>query len=218
MNLASRPQQDGYFEILLIVFHLLLSAIFPNEVVFLALTLGLLVNWRIVRQAEDKLTLPPMMISWSKHCRLHSSCRDPCLTAQRKPGIHCPSWLDWGLSTRAYPSVSRNMSEAWDRKTTCQPRVYQNLKCFLYRTLSLFPSCKSLNSFFFSLVLGCNFEAETDRTGSILKTGLHLGPDCGLWAICPVFLETRYQLENQTLPDGRAPWLNLDSLLPKRIP
>ena len=153
MNLASRPQQDGYFEILLIVFHLLLSAIFPNEVVFLALTLGLLVNWRIVRQAEDKLTLPPMMISWSKHCRLHSSCRDPCLTAQRKPGIHCPSWLDWGLSTRAYPSVSRNMSEAWDRKTTCQSRVYQNLKCFLYRTLSLFPSCKSLNSFFFLLSL-----------------------------------------------------------------
>ena len=39
------------------------SAGFPNEVVFLALTLGLLVNWRIVRQAEDKLTLPPMMIS-----------------------------------------------------------------------------------------------------------------------------------------------------------
>ena len=59
---------------------------------------------------------------------------------------------------------------------------------------------------------------ETDRTGSILKLGLHLEPDCGLWAICPVSMETTYQLENQ------APWMKepsgsyLDSLLPKRIP
>ena len=59
---------------------------------------------------------------------------------------------------------------------------------------------------------------ETDRTGSILKAGLHLGPDCGLWAICPVSMETTYQLEKQ------APWVQepqgsyLDSLLSKRIP
>ena len=58
---------------------------------------------------------------------------------------------------------------------------------------------------------------ETDRTDSILKAGLHLGPDCGLWAICPVSMGTTYQLENQ------APWMEepqglyLDSLLPKRI-
>ena len=36
-----------------------------------------------------------------------------------------------------------------------------------------------------------------NRTGSILKAGLHLGPDCGRWAICPVSMETTYQLENQ---------------------
>ena len=59
---------------------------------------------------------------------------------------------------------------------------------------------------------------ETDRTGSILKAGLHLGPDRGLWAICPGSLETTNQLENQ------APWVEepqgsyLDSLSPKRIP
>ena len=35
-----------------------------------------------------------------------------------------------------------------------------------------------------------------NRTGSILKAGLHLGADCGLWAICPVPMETTYQLEN----------------------
>ena len=29
-----------------------------------------------------------------------------------------------------------------------------------------------------------------NRTGSILKAGLHLGPDCGLWATCPVSTET----------------------------
>ena len=38
---------------------------------------------------------------------------------------------------------------------------------------------------------------ETDRTGSILKAGLHLGRDCGLGALCPVSLETTYQPENQ---------------------
>ena len=51
---------------------------------------------------------------------------------------------------------------------------------------------------------------ERDRTGSILKAGLHLGPGCGLWAICPVLpvpRETTYQLENQTPPDGRDPGL-----------
>ena len=36
-----------------------------------------------------------------------------------------------------------------------------------------------------------------NRTGSILKAGLHLGPECGFWAICPVSMETTYQLENQ---------------------
>ena len=42
--------------------------------------------------------------------------------------------------------------------------------------------------------------------------------DCGLGVICPVSVETTYQLENQ------APWMEepqgsyLDSLLPKRIP
>ena len=59
---------------------------------------------------------------------------------------------------------------------------------------------------------------ETDRRGSILKAGLHLGPDCGLWALCPLSMEKTYQLENQ------VPWMDepqgsyLDSLLPKRIP
>ena len=35
-----------------------------------------------------------------------------------------------------------------------------------------------------------------NRTGSVLKAGLHLGLDCGLWAICPVSMETTHQLEN----------------------
>ena len=43
-----------------------------------------------------------------------------------------------------------------------------------------------------------------NRTGSILKAGLHLGPDCGLWAICPVSMETTYQLENQA-PGRKSP-------------
>ena len=43
-----------------------------------------------------------------------------------------------------------------------------------------------------------------NRTGSILKAGLHLGPDCGLWATCPVSIETTYQLENQA-PRRKSP-------------
>ena len=42
----------------------------------------------------------------------------------------------------------------------------------------------------------CTIEGG-NRTGSLLKAGLHLGPDSGLWAICPVSMETTYQLENQ---------------------
>ena len=36
-----------------------------------------------------------------------------------------------------------------------------------------------------------------NRTGSILKAGLRLGRDSGLWTICPVSMEMTYQLENQ---------------------
>ena len=63
---------------------------------------------------------------------------------------------------------------------------------------------------------------ETDGTGSILRAGLHLGPDCGLGSglhwYNPVSMETTYQLENQ------APWMEepqglyIDFLLPKRLP
>ena len=37
-------------------------------------------------------------------------------------------------------------------------------------------------------------------------TGSGLGPDCGLWALCPLSVETMCQLENQAL-EGRAPGL-----------
>ena len=61
---------------------------------------------------------------------------------------------------------------------------------------------------------------ETDRTGSISKAGLHLGPDCGLWAMCPVSMEMTYKLENQTPlpPTMKEPQdLYLDSPSPKRV-
>ena len=53
---------------------------------------------------------------------------------------------------------------------------------------------------------------ETDRKGSILKSGLHPGLDCGLWAICPLPMETTYQLENQTPRMEETQGLYLDSL------
>ena len=57
---------------------------------------------------------------------------------------------------------------------------------------------------------------ETDRTGSILKAGLHLGPDCGFWAIDPVFMEMTYQLENAALwiPGSGLHWNETSPTLP----
>ena len=43
-----------------------------------------------------------------------------------------------------------------------------------------------------------------NRTGSILKVRLRLGPDCGLWAICPGSMETTHQMENQA-PRRKSP-------------
>ena len=48
---------------------------------------------------------------------------------------------------------------------------------------------------------------EIDKTGSILKAGLHVGPDHGLWAICPVSMETTHKPENQA--PGLFPRLSL---------
>ena len=45
---------------------------------------------------------------------------------------------------------------------------------------------------------------ETDRTGSILKAGLHLGPNCRLWAICPVSMEMTYQWKTRPLDEGAS--------------
>ena len=67
-------------------------------------------------------------------------------------------------------------------------------------------------------LLGEILKEETDRTGSILKARLHVGLDCGLWAICPGAMETTYQLENQA-PGWKSPRaLYLDSPSTKRIP
>ena len=57
-----------------------------------------------------------------------------------------------------------------------------------------------------------------NRTGSILKAGLCLGPDCGLWALGLVSMETNYQLENQAPRMEEPHGSYLDSPSPKRIP
>ena len=56
-----------------------------------------------------------------------------------------------------------------------------------------------------SLSLGSMLTNEGgNRRGSILKAGLHLGPDCGLRAISPLSMKTTYQLENQA-PRRKSP-------------
>ena len=76
--------------------------------------------------------------------------------------------------------------------------------------LTLHQMSKNVNNFRWNGRDGCSghrgsFEGGT-RTGFILKAGLHLGLDCGLWAICPVSMETTYQLENQA-PGRKSPLL-----------
>ena len=53
----------------------------------------------------------------------------------------------------------------------------------------------------------CRTPSESEggnRTGSILKAGLHPGLDYGLWAIHPVSMEMTYQPENQA-PGRKSP-------------
>ena len=72
--------------------------------------------------------------------------------------------------------------------------------------------------FLLAILIAACAEEETDRTGSILKAGLRLGPDCGLWAMCPVSMETTYQMENQPPLMEEPQGSHLDSPSPKRIP
>ena len=194
------------------VFHLLLAPIFPNEVVFLALTRCLLVNWLAVWWTEPKVTLPLVMISWSIPCCLHSSCRD--LTLVRLPregqeftfhpdliGVFLPGLILLWAETCLGPETG---------ETTCQPRVYQNLKCFLYWSLSLFPSCKSLNSFFF-FPLSCPWSCFWRR-----KQAPSWKQDSMLGQIVDFELYAQYLWKQhtnwKTRPPGRDPGLNLDSV------
>ena len=73
----------------------------------------------------------------------------------------------------------------------------------LQRTVSLNPPNSSKICCYFFHVID-KVKEESDRTGSILKAGLHLGPDCRLWALCLVSMETTYQLENQA-PRWKSP-------------
>ena len=57
---------------------------------------------------------------------------------------------------------------------------------------------------------------ETERIGSILKAGLHLGLDCGL-SYMPSICGNDIPTGKPDTPDGRAPGY-LDSPSPKRIP
>ena len=63
------------------------------------------------------------------------------------------------------------------------------------------PRCASFSVQHSDLVI--HISEGGNRTGSIVKAGLHLGPDCGVWGMCPVSMETTYQLENQHPPNPR---------------
>ena len=47
-------------------------------------------------------------------------------------------------------------------------------------------------------------QAPSWKQDSLLKAGLHPGADCGLGALCPVSMETTYQLEDQA-PGRKSP-------------
>ena len=87
---------------------------------------------------------------------------------------------------------------------------------------ALIYNCKDMEATYMSIKRWMDKEIvvkeETGRTGSILKVSLHLGLDCGLWAIWPVSIEMTYQLENQALWMEEPQDSYLDTLLPRRIP
>ena len=87
---------------------------------------------------------------------------------------------------------------------------------------ALIYNCKDMEATYMSIKRWMDKEIvvkeETGRTGSILKVSLHLGLDCGLWAICPVSIEMTYQLENQAPRMEEPQGSYLDTLLPRRIP
>jgi len=64
----------------------------------------------------------------------------------------------------------------------------------------------------FSALWGLSMNEGGNRTGSILKAGLHLGPDCGLWAICPVNHKRYFHQEcifAFLLNSQRSPWISV---------
>ena len=61
-------------------------------------------------------------------------------------------------------------------------------------------------------------EGGNRQSSSILKAGLHLGPDCGLWVLCPVSMETNWKIRSHppTMEEPHGSYL--DFCTPKRIP
>ena len=130
--------------------------------------------------------------------------------------------------------ISTSLSKA-EPSWSCCPRLKTLFLYFLTASPSLFcpltsvPHCFFLSLWFYKRTChlttirwllweisltssqSAGFPEGGNRTGCILKAGLHLGPDCGLWAICPVSMKMTYQ--RKTRPPHLFSARNIKSLL-----
>ena len=154
----------------------------------------------------------PLKWSWSQGCGVRDEDEQRCLPKPSHLGHqHCLSEEQGSLLS---PGTLRPQSLSGNHCSTEQDSLcFSQLPLFHY-VLKIIKKRRLP----FPLTAVVLVKEETDRTGSILKAGPHLGPDCGLWALCPVSIETTYQLENQTPRMEEPQGSDLASPLPKRIP
>ena len=98
---------------------------------------------------------------------------------------------------RLYTALSKDYAECRGGKELVLGQI--SMKChFHIKKINNNSITSNIQSTFHFLLVSmlCTIEGG-NRTGSILKAGLHLGPDCGLGTISPVSMEMTYQLENQ---------------------
>ena len=110
--------------------------------------------------------------------------------------LHCDLiWQDDTLRVNVYISCSK-------------PGISHSLICFM-----LYYSYGNLKA-----IILIPLKEETDRTGSILKAGLPLAPDGGLWAIMPSIYGNDIPTWKPGARKEEPQGLYLDSPLPKEYP
>ena len=104
--------------------------------------------------------------------------------------LHQPVSTDWAKFFPVCPWFLRRLGESAGAKSSGQ-MVFNHITHLCHNRI-------------YSMLEREEIILKEETEQSVLKAGLHLGLDSGLWTICPVSMETTYQLENQT-PGWKSP-------------